>query len=160
MFARAARLEVAHAPRPGGPLVFDETRMNPLSTSKSRRAIVRTGVKLAYATPLVAASTKLGIGGSAALSGGNAGVGMCDAEGHCPPGFRCSSGYCVCSYGSTAGGCNDNPNCQCATNVENVALCFTAASLTNCSALPECTTSEHCFCVPTACGNRCVEFCA
>jgi hypothetical protein len=132
MLARAARFEAAHASRPGGPKVFDETPVSPLSASKSRRAIVRTGVKLAYATPLVAASTKLGVGGAAALSGGTGGVGACDAQGHCPSGFHCSSGFCVCSYGSTASGCNDNPNCQCATNVENVTLCFTSASLTNC----------------------------
>ena len=40
------------------------------SSLTSRRSIVRTGAKLAYATPLVAASMKLSGGGAAAISGG------------------------------------------------------------------------------------------
>lgn len=43
-----------------------------ITTTTSRRTIVRTGVKLGYAAPLIAASMKLSGGRAAAISGGGA----------------------------------------------------------------------------------------
>ncbi|HEU4797912.1 MAG TPA: hypothetical protein VFT63_03235, partial [bacterium] len=47
----------------------NEDVVSPDPISTTRRAVLRTGARLAYAAPLVAASMKLTAGGAAAVSG-------------------------------------------------------------------------------------------
>ena len=78
-------------------------------TPVSRRSIIRTGVKLAYATPLVAASMRFGHETVGAVSGDGCPAcyaratpgGICVREavllarGECPCGFEEDDGFCV-----------------------------------------------------------------
>lgn len=49
---------------------FDSSSSQLLNGSASRRAVVKTGVKVAYATPIIAASMGLAAQGAGAVSGG------------------------------------------------------------------------------------------
>jgi len=106
---------------------FDVTELQ--QSRSTRRTVVATGVKLAYAAPVLAASFKLSaINAFAAVSGGgncghstgpNGGcMGACTSAleaANCPqPGNQCND---ICGNGQVTGACpvgqgNDNPCCN------------------------------------------------
>src|SRR6476660_4722301 len=82
----------------------------------SRRRVVETGVKLAYAAPLVAASYKVGSGSALALSP-TCSAGTCEA-----PNFCASDNTCACRTVSGDVHTLQNEYCvavdQCASNAD------------------------------------------
>lgn len=97
------------------------------SSRATRRAVVATGVKVAYTAPILAASFKLSASKAFAISGGFCGhstgtnggclpacTAAADAH-HCPqPGNQCND---ICGQGQSTGACpvgqgGDNPCCN------------------------------------------------
>jgi hypothetical protein len=107
-----------------------------LSRSRSRRTIVRTGAKLAYAAPLVAASMRLGQAGATAIvSEPTCELGSVLVHGGCfRYGLDCESvcgdkwflkdpPIAVCAVGSVAGmACNNNDDCPVGQACEDLFL--------------------------------------
>jgi hypothetical protein len=108
-----------------------EERTTTLPVSTTRRTVVKTGVKLAYASPLVAVSTKLGThGAAAAISGGSCSAGYelvhggcfkiarflddrttCGAACRYSPGSVDGSGNYLCANVDFSARCNSNADC-------------------------------------------------
>jgi hypothetical protein len=91
----------------------------------TRRRVVETGIKLAYAAPLVAASYKIGSGAAVALSP-TCSAGTCDA-----PNFCESDDTCACRTVGGAAQCLQNEFCvavaQCSSDAECPGgFCFPA----------------------------------
>jgi hypothetical protein len=113
----------------------------------SRRTIVKTGVKLAYAAPLVAASFKLTSIGAAAQGASPAAC--------APPRSACSN--------DGPFGCQGNAACSCAATPEGTTACFTwnatcNDTVTTCTSSADCDT--HCACIADTCiGNICQPLC-
>jgi hypothetical protein len=114
-------------------------------TPTTRRTVVRTGAKLAYAAPLVAASFTLG-------------AGRVWANGMVSPGCRPD----VCGAGGPCGPCRDDL-CLLLCSVELVPVCVDVTTPA-CSpdfdeTFPSCASSADCgagrVCLaPTCCGGR------
>src|SRR4051794_33654662 len=83
------------------PVPKDELYESLTASSTTRRTIVKTGAKLAYAVPAVAATMKLSAmgAGAAVVSGGT-----CTPSETCGSGPSGCDGSDICSCGSTAGG--------------------------------------------------------
>jgi hypothetical protein len=113
--------------------------------STSRRTIVRTGVKMAYAAPIVAATMKL-----SAQSGFAASIGP----------NECSKGG-VCADAATCGGTVST--CACFFTREGNTRCFVGEF--SCGQFPECPPDggacpSGSACAATCCGQSCVPLCA
>jgi hypothetical protein len=109
-----------------------------LTTNTTRRTIVKTGVKLAYAVPLVAATFKLSAGQTFAA----------DA---CTAGENCAEGTTV--------NCGANGFCACVANVDGGFACVDRmCSFTPCSTGTDCD-SGLCISAPGCCGDP-NPFCA
>jgi hypothetical protein len=107
----------------------------------TRRTIAKTGAKLAYAAPIVAASMKLSTGGAAAVSGG------------------------ACTAASTCGGepsaCDGNVACSCGATADGSTACFqwnVAGTGGSCSASDPCPSGEACI-LATCVGDICQPLC-
>jgi hypothetical protein len=103
--------------------------------SPSRRAIVKSGVKLAYAAPLVAASMKVGAASAQTVSTGNPDPvcqgAVCSSLQHCA-----GSSSCFCFQTSAGGG-------YCAVSTE-------CAGLSSCpNGQPDCPDGT--ICTPNTC---------
>jgi hypothetical protein len=110
-----------------------------LTTTTTRRTIVKTGVKLAYAVPIVAASFKLSARGVGALSAGN-----------CTP----ENNYCTGSFAA----CGSDPDCICSnTSVGIVCHHLPCATCSTCTSDADCQTlgSANSVCIPSddCCGG-------
>lgn len=106
------------------------------SPVQTRRAIIRTGAKLLYAAPLVAATTSLS-GRASAISG------------ECTAGANCSQDF--------EPTCGESQTCECAQTMSHGIACVaTACTDIACSTDEECE-SGICITVPGCCGN--VSFC-
>ena len=111
-----------------------------LGTSTTRRTVVKTGAKIAYAAPIVAASFKLTAMGASAVSGER-----CQKDAACAGASVCSNGTCACFLSDG-----------------NTGFCF--AREFSCGEFPvTCTTSATCppgyACAQTCCGQTCVPVC-
>ena len=118
--------------------------VSPHPVSASRRAVLRTGAKLAYAAPVMAASMTLAASNTGAQVSGSAaclevGVSCLDAMGQCCAGTACGDNRCegtifTClrNHGEPCTDpceCNQGPCCNgtCCTNglcVNNVCVPF------------------------------------
>jgi len=123
-----------------------------LATSTTRRTIVKTGAKLAYAAPIVAATMKLSAGGAAAAvsDGGNQ---ACNT-------FVCGNGPCA-----SRPDIQPFADCFCfevaETPGQGVCLSnFPCAGTQICTASSECNLGETCV-VNTCCGpeGHCTPAC-
>ena len=120
-----------------------------LESQTTRRTIVKTGAKLAYAAPLVAATLK-----TDALTASAQRVSPI-AGGTCAGDFSCGEVPDPC-------GANEFGTCYCFGNTERQGVC---GSNESCAALSSCTTSEDCpngshCAVNTCCGEPvCIEDC-
>jgi hypothetical protein len=119
-----------------------------LAAATTRRTIVKTGAKIAYVAPLVAASFKLTARGA---------------------GAQTISGAVECSpVGGTCGGsptgCNGNADCSCAATVDGTAVCFVwnlccTDCATQCTSNAQC--GDGCACIADTClGDVCQPLCA
>jgi hypothetical protein len=111
--------------------------------SLSRRTIVRTGTKLAYAAPIVAATAKLSARAAHALSPQSCGTGS-----------TCSS------FGR--GSCSTD--CVCGSDVDGGTTCISlripVRGLFTCTTGSDCESGEACImdtCRGTVCANVCGE---
>jgi hypothetical protein len=110
-------------------------------TPTTRRTVVSTGAKLAYAAPLVAASFTLG-------------AGRVWANGMVSPGCRPD----ICGAGGQCGPCRDDL-CLLRCSVELVAVCVDFTPPQPCETSPSCASSADCgagqVCLaPACCGGR------
>jgi hypothetical protein len=137
--------------------------VTPLDTSTSRRRVLATGVKLAYAAPLVAASFKLSAQGAFAAVSGGSRAAICTA----------SSGQICTTYegcGTTALG---NP-CVCAHTATNQTVCSAYGTCsTPCNTNADCAVvtgyygdtgpgychTGTCCTVPTGYAGACAPLC-
>jgi hypothetical protein len=104
-------------------------------TSISRRSIVKTGARLAYAAPVVAASMTLTApGASAQVSPGTGG-----------PDPECAGGN-ACLGTPTCG--QPGSNCSCATLVEGGSLC--RPTVADCDTPIGCDTNADCAAIGSA----------
>jgi hypothetical protein len=111
------------------------------SVRTTRRTVVSTGVKLAYATPSVAASMKLGTNmGMAASPGAN----ECQKDAACAGATVCNDGPCACFF--TAAG---NTRCFAGEFSCDHATCTTDG---------DCAAGEACS--NTCCGLQCAPLCS
>ena len=92
-----------------------------LGSSSSRRTIVKTGAKIAYATPVVAASFKLSAMGAAAQVSSSG----------CANGTTCIGAIVTCP----------GVNCYCFTTTEGTTACGNGGI---CPGVDQCTTSADC----------------
>src|SRR5689334_12378709 len=95
---------------------------SPLARTRTRRTIMKTGAKFAYATPMVAASFRLSAGGAGAVSATP--CSLVDAT-------------CVQSIDECVG----SPGCYCRPTTEGDTFCSPAIS---CGAFGYCNTSADC----------------
>jgi hypothetical protein len=109
----------------------------------TRRAVVKTGVKLAYAVPLVAASFKLRSTGAGAVSDGES----------CGTPTRCGAP----SFGSCLN------NCFCVSSADGSQACVfgrvPAGGLVTCSSGAGCQADQVCV-LNTCFGTVCADSCA
>jgi hypothetical protein len=122
------------------------------SRTTTRRTIVRTGTKLAYAAPLMAASIKLsGAGASADVVSGS-----CTAE----------NNYCT---NAQVGTCGSSPDCICSNTSLGIfchhltcAACFACSSDADCQAIgltnATCVPNDDC-CGASSCLTPCDSSC-
>jgi hypothetical protein len=106
----------------------------------TRRTITKTGVKLAYAAPLVAASMKLGTSAAGAASP------TCVAGGTC---------------GGSPTGCNGDGSCSCGATADGSTACFqwdVAGSGGSCAGTGTCPSGEACI-LGTCLGDYCQPLC-
>jgi hypothetical protein len=142
-----------------GGCMSNKTMSDELARSISRRSIVRTGTKLAYAAPIVAATTKLTGRGAMAISVGVGGPDpICNGEDACLPTPTCgqAGSNCSCSTLVAGGGlcrptvgdcgspvpCNSNADCEAAD-----------------SSRPYCVVVDNC-CKPATHAGICTARCA
>jgi hypothetical protein len=118
-----------------------------ITDSTTRRTVVKTGVKLAYTAPLVAASFKLSaMTALAAVSGGG---GVCS-----PPSSTCSA--------EGPSGCSGNALCSCGATVDGTTACFqwnVVGTGGSCSVGDPCPSGEACI-AATCVGDICQPLCA
>jgi hypothetical protein len=115
-----------------------EKIVDELQTSTTRRTVIRTGAKMAYAAPLVAASFKLSSTavGAQQVSGG--------------PNPECAGSTCG-SFTSCSSG---NPDCVCASTNQG-GLCIPGS--TNCENLQDCVDGacpDGSLCAVNTCCGR------
>lgn len=104
-----------------------------LSAAITRRTVVKTGAKLAYAAPFVAASFKLSAGRVLA------------ADGECTAGENCEAGETV--------NCGPDDVCACVANVDGGFACVERiCSFTECTTGADCD-SGLCISAPGCCGD-------
>lgn len=139
-----------------------------LTDTTTRRTIVKTGAKLAYAVPVVAATTRLSGGSAVAASPPCGGGGVCKVDQDCCAGETCIGGICSVANceGRTCGNfaqCHATADCQCYTAPEGAGVC---GCNTLCSAAPPCTSSADCgpgrFCAVNSCcgaAGVCLSIC-
>jgi hypothetical protein len=118
-----------------------------LATGVTRRRVVRSGVKVAYAAPLVAATMRLSAGGAAAAASGP----PCAGAGDCPESLACVDGRCVdpCAL-LDCGAC---PSCAvtragvawCQCKAPGVCLAGACATIP-CASDADCAASPDLFC--------------
>ena len=111
-----------------------------LAAPTTRRAVVKTGAKLAYAAPLVAASFKLtGRGAAAAVSQ-----------------LDCGQDVCNDGFPGTCAG-QDDPTCFCFTKVDGTSACGGYGSCAACDSDDDCTelTGPGSICVQANNVNTC-----
>ena len=145
--------------RDGEQTMADEELVRHLSSGTTRRTIVKTGAKLAYVAPVVAASFTISNLDAAAqgASPGCVGGGRCTVDDDCCGGETCVGGICsveACE-GAACGSftqCHPTADCQCYTAAEGAGVC---GCNTFCSEAPPCTTSGDCaadrFCAVNSC---------
>ena len=107
-----------------------------LSQSTSRRTIVRTGVKLAYAAPLVAASMSVRPAGATPVSGPTCAAGYLLINGGC---FKTAAGFA--DFGSCPNGCG---GLACNVDGSSGCVCFGASTTTICYATSQCDSGQAC----------------
>ena len=115
-----------------------------LGTSTTRRTVVKTGAKIAYAAPIVAASFKLTSMTAAA---------------------QAVSGSCTNVIGACnvpANGCNGDASCACFRTIDGSSACIQfnvcCAGCKTCSSNADC--GSGCACVADTClGNVCQPLC-
>lgn len=117
-----------------------------LDSSTSRRKIVTTGAKVAYAAPVVAASFKLSQAGAGAVS----------ANAPCET-FVCGNGLCVGEFSDPI-----EERCACFELVESPGngLCLGDFY---CGEVSSCTSDDDCgggHCVTNTCCGQGVQLCA
>jgi hypothetical protein len=119
-----------------------ETR-DRLLHSTTRRKVIKSGVKLAYAAPLVAGSIKLSESGAlAALSGGP---------------FTCPAGAVdVCGPYTACGTTSGNNPCVCHRTASGATLC---GGFGACRPGEECNSDEDCGVIVSAHGEAAPGFC-
>ena len=118
---------------------MDTLSKHHFSTATSRRTIVRTGAKLLYATPIVAATTRLATHSAGAISG------ECTAGANCRQDFEPT--------------CGPSKNCECAqTKSHGIACVEVFCSRIPCTEDSDCD-SGMCITVPGCCGDN-DSFCA
>ena len=129
-----------------------ETIANTMRTDVSRRTIVKTGVKLAYAAPLVAASFRLSAGAVGAQT---------VSPGICTFGFFCGDppNFFIC--GTDPRGISSQCNCYETDGGTGVAcgarICITAGG--TCTVSDDCPAGSFCS-FNTCCGNgACIPDC-
>jgi hypothetical protein len=115
-----------------------------LTGSPTRRTVVKTGVKLAYVAPIVAASFKLRNASAQEKMSGNPNPG------------------CIGATCETFIPCADNPDCICTTTATGGGFCVPGstqcASLVPCAADLSCPAGSICV-VNSCCGEPvCVPF--
>jgi hypothetical protein len=123
-----------------------------LAKETSRRTVVKTGAKLAYAAPIVAASFK--------LSARGAGAATVSGE----PGSGCSGDF-VCGNAPTACGTDNRgfgDTCYCFASTENTGVCGANICITpsgTCASSDQCPDGSFCS-VNTCCGDgACIPRC-
>lgn len=125
-----------------------------LATPATRRTVVKTGAKLAYAAPLVAASFQLaGLNGVAGASGPGGDGGTCPTG----SGYTCRGSVSSCGSDPAAAG----QLCACGSKAGGGTTCFANFFVEYCGANDSCPPNSVCVtgtcggdkvCVPT-CGN-------
>lgn len=116
-----------------------------LETQTTRRTIVKTGAKLAYAAPLVAVSFK--------LSGRVAGAVTISPNSCIPTGGDACSQQVACQPGA------DVNICGCGPTPEGHGFCFQQGGCgAACSSSSQCSNGQ--VCVATCCGFACQDPCA
>lgn len=117
-----------------------EEKVAPFAATTTRRKIVTTGAKLAYAAPIVAVSMKTNIASAA----------------ECQPGQDSCNG--------TDYPCGDCANSFCSNDTEGNIFCaqFTGLSCetyTKCAKSSDCPSGQRCAPGPDCCGGICVGVC-
>jgi hypothetical protein len=115
------------------------------STTTTRRTIVKTGTKLAYAAPLVAATLSLSAAAAGAASPVEACGGGTDA---CSSSLNCAGGTCYC-----------NTNVGGGTSCNGLGTCASCAVDGDCTAVTG--AGSHCVLGGSCCGDgtACVAAC-
>jgi hypothetical protein len=121
-----------------------------IDSQTTRRTVVKTGAKLAYVAPLVAASFKLSDTARANhLISGQPCVGVC-----CPPG---SGDLGTCSGQTSA-------NCYCVATTEGSSACHeggqSCAAIGACTSSAQCPSGSHCSASASICQGFCVRDCS
>ena len=126
----------------GGILMNQEAISDRIQARTTRRTVVKTGAKLAYAAPIVAASFRLTNLNAAAQVGSPV---ICENGGSCGNTTRCG------------------PSCRCFTSVDRGGFCHRVQL---CSSTTACTSSNQCapghICSTSTCcpsGGRCIQPC-
>jgi hypothetical protein len=143
---------VMSALRDGGMTVpIDGLIDQSLATNTTRRTVVKTGVKIAYAAPIVAASFKLSAHGASAAVSGNGDCFGSDKACQGDPNFTfCQTDVYCATFG--------RPACICSKDTEGNFSCSDTCNFTN-----TCTTSKDCsgnyVCKPYCGVNLCSAPC-
>ena len=134
-------------------MVLDELT-DRIGVRTTRRTIVKTGAKIAYVAPVVAASFKLSalnVSAQAASPGGVAGTCLAGQD-------SCNGADFVCNGGGPTG------RCFCTSTTEGGLLCgnFDRGSCSgyqSCTASTQCPAGEVCAPGPDCCGGICLTVC-